>query len=52
MSNRKIIGWYVLDAAGQQVAWHKLRSEARKIAVDYSKRLGGVFYTAPEVEAA
>ena len=44
----KPIGFYVIDAAGNQVAWHKTRQGARRIAVDYSKRLGGVFYTKPE----
>ncbi len=44
----KPIGFYVLNAAGEQLAWHKTRAGARKIAVDYSKRLGGVLYTRPE----
>ena len=44
----KPIGFYVLNAAGNQVAWHATRQGARKIAIDYSKRLGGVFYTKPE----
>jgi hypothetical protein len=44
----KPLGYYVVNAAGEQVAWHRTRPGARKIAIDYSKRLGGVFYTKPE----
>jgi len=48
---RKILGFYVIDAAGNQVAWHKTRREASKIAFQMSARLGGIFYTQPEYEA-
>ena len=44
----KPIGFYVLNAADEQCAWHKTRAGARKIAVKYSKRLGGVFWIKPE----
>jgi hypothetical protein len=52
MRKGKLLGYYVIDAAGQQVAWHKTRAQARKIALDYSRRLGGIFYTQPEYEEA
>jgi hypothetical protein len=52
MRKQKVLGYYVVNAAGEQVAWHKLRRKADKIAVDYSKRLGGVFHVQPEFEEA
>ena len=50
VTKKKVLGYYVVNAAGEQVAWHKLRAQARKIAVEYSKRFGGVFYTQTEYE--
>lgn len=43
-----IIGWYVIGPANEQVAWHKTRAGARRLAAQYSKRLGVVCYTHPE----
>ena len=51
MRKQKILGFYVVNAAGEQVAWHKTRREASKIAFQMSARLGGIFYTQPEYEA-
>jgi hypothetical protein len=48
MRQQKVLGYYVLNSAGEQVAFRRLRRDAHKIAVDYSKRLGGVYYLQPE----
>jgi hypothetical protein len=48
MRKQKILGFYIVNAAGEQVAWHKTRREASKIAFQMSARLGGIFYTQPE----
>ena len=45
---RKVLGFYVIDSAGQQVAWHKTRAGARKIAHQMSIKFPGIFYTQPE----
>jgi hypothetical protein len=45
---RKVLGFYVLNAEGQQVAWHKTRAGARKIATQMSLKFPGIFYTQPE----
>lgn len=52
MSNRKIVGWYVMSPDGQQVAWHKTRQGARQIAARLSRQDGHIYFTSPEVEAA
>jgi hypothetical protein len=52
MRKQQILGYYIMNAAGEEVAWHKDRRRAQAIAVDYSKRLGGVFYTQPEYAEA
>jgi hypothetical protein len=52
MRKQKVLGYYVVNAAGEQVAWHKLRSEARKIATRMSRQFGSIFYTQPEYEEA
>lgn len=50
MRQQHILGYYVVNAAGQQVAWHKVRREAQKIALRLAASHGGIFYTQPEYE--
>ena len=50
MRKQKVLGYYVLNSAGEQVAWHKTRAGARKIATSMSIRFPGIFYTVPEYD--
>lgn len=52
MRQRKILGYYIVNAAGDQVGWHVDRRRAQAMAVDYSKRLGGIYFTQPEYAEA
>jgi hypothetical protein len=48
MRQSKPLGYYVVNSAGEQVAWHKTRAGARKIATQMSLKFPGIFYTQPE----
>lgn len=52
MRKQQILGYYVVNAAGEQVAWHKTRIGARKIAFNMAKLGLGIFYTQPEYAEA
>lgn len=49
---RKVIGYYVCDFEGHQVAWHKTKAGARKIALAMARRDLGIFYTQPQYDEA
>ena len=48
MRTKTVLGYYVVNSAGEQVAWHKTRAGARKIATQMSLKFPGIFYTQPE----
>jgi hypothetical protein len=52
MRKQKPLGYYVVNAAGEQCAWHKTRAGARQIAVQMSRKTGSIFYTQPEYAEA
>ena len=51
MRKRKILGYYVVNAAGEQMAWHKLRSLAARAAKQLRRHEPTVIVV-PEYEEA
>ncbi len=51
MSNRKPLGWYVVNAKGQQCAWASSRQTARKLLDKLARDFPGEcpFYTVADV---
>jgi DNA primase len=49
---RKALGYYVINSAGEEVAWHKTRAGARKICFEMARKHPGIFWTTPQYEKA
>jgi hypothetical protein len=48
--SKPILGWYVVNAQGEQVAWHHTRSGARQLLEKLARTIPheGPFWTQPE----